>query len=201
MHTDNKSAATVIGIGSTSLFAAAFGGATSADAQTTGAANWSGVYFGLSGGFVGMSTRMNDSAVATGLGAFGYGAAPVPGIGTNAKIGGNGGTIGLHGGYNFQVGRIVLGVEGDISWVNAKADGTGVLRSTGTAYGYGGNRSFGTSTFRSKVDSLATIRGRLGFDLDGSTMVFASAGFAAAQVKNNWSGQMTDAFGTAFSGA
>ena len=198
-----KSTATAVGVGSSSLIAAAFGGATPADAQT-GVTNWSGMYFGLSGGFVGMTTRMNDSTVAEGLnliqrqiGGFTYGYASGGSSGSDAKLGGNGGTAGIHGGYNLQFGRMIVGAEADISWVSAKTSGSGIIRAANGYAGYANTTSFG-----SKINALATIRGRLGLDLNGSTMVYATAGFATANVKSYWSGQLASpgyGYGTPFS--
>jgi outer membrane immunogenic protein len=188
MQTSSGSTATAIGIGTTSLLAAAVGGAAPAEAQATGPGNWTGMYLGFTGGFAALSTQMNDTAVASGLGYAAWGTSQ----GTNAKLGAKGAMAGLHAGYNLQAGKIVYGVEADISWANVKASGTGrVNNASNYGYSYGG----GTSNFSSKVDALATVKARLGYDLNGSTMVFVTGGFATANVKNSWS---SDALSSSF---
>jgi outer membrane immunogenic protein len=63
-------------------------------------------------------------------------------------------------GYNWQVGRLVLGVEGDIQYTDMKQEET-----------------FGAVTASAKVKSFATARGRLGYAFD-RMMVYGTGGFA-----------------------
>jgi outer membrane immunogenic protein len=73
----------------------------------------------------------------------------------------NGGNIGLTGGYNYQIGQYVLGVEGDYNFMNAK----------GTSGVYVGEQN-----------NLATLRGRLGYAVD-RVLLFGTAGYAGASIK------------------
>ena len=78
---------------------------------------------------------------------------------------------GVHGGKNFQTGSIVLGVEGDWSWSNAKGTGLCVAACAGT----GSNPTF-------HVNSTGSLRGRAGLAVD-RTLWYLTAGVAAADVK------------------
>ena len=71
---------------------------------------------------------------------------------------------GGHIGYNMQCGRLVGGVEGDISYVD--------LESHATA-------ADGTD-FWTSIDWLATLRGRLGVAVHDSMLIYATAGVAWA---------------------
>ncbi len=161
------------------MIAAAVGGAAPVEAQSSGApGNWTGLYLGFTGGFASLSTQMNDTAVATGLGYVGQGTSS----GTNAKLSGSSAMAGIHAGYNLQAGKIVYGVEADISWASIKASGSGRSNHSYGAYNYGGS-----ANFSSKIDALATVKARLGYDLNGSTLLYVTGGFATANVKNSWS--------------
>jgi len=78
-----------------------------------------------------------------------------------------GGLAGLTGGYNLQSGNWVYGVEADIAATD--------LSDTGT---------FDASTDEYDVDinSMATLRGRVGYDM-GRWMPYATVGFAAADAE------------------
>lgn len=80
---------------------------------------------------------------------------------------GSGFGLGALAGYNWQMGNTVFGVEGHLS-----ADR---IRGTTTT---------GIGEVRSEVSGLGSLRGRVGFAAD-RTLVFASAGPAAAAVRHN----------------
>ena len=61
--------------------------------------NWTGFYFGLEGGGGFAKTRQTDSSGVT--------------CGTYSQAGG---LFGVTGGYNWQFGNIVAGIEADFSW-------------------------------------------------------------------------------------
>jgi len=73
----------------------------------------------------------------------------------------NGGNYGLTGGYNYQIGQYVVGVEGDYDFMSAK--GTNGANS-------------GTQ------NSLGTLRGRVGYAVDRA-LLFGTAGYAGASIK------------------
>ncbi len=66
----------------------------------------------------------------------------------------NGVIGGVHLGYNFQNGNVVIGIEGDISLSGAGIEG-----------------------FNNEQDYLASVRGRLGYAMD-NTLLYATAGVA-----------------------
>jgi outer membrane immunogenic protein len=86
---------------------------------------------------------------------------------------------GFDGGYNWQVGNYLAGVEGDIEW----------LHLSGSAVS--GPLSFvpppGTFTISSNadIDWLATLRGRLGFT-SGNWLFYATGGAAFTTLHGNF---------------
>jgi outer membrane immunogenic protein len=87
---------------------------------------------------------------------------------------------GAEGGYNWQTGALVLGVEGDFSGANIKAAGSFVF--AGSAQG-----APETTTASSSLDWLATIRGRIGFTPTDRLLIFGTGGVAFGQVNNQMS--------------
>jgi outer membrane immunogenic protein len=88
----------------------------------------------------------------------------------------SGGLIGGAVGYNYQLDRWVLGVEADDSWADITGSGTCGFNSAAPHACGGGIRW------------LATVRGRLGYDVGqifpgvGTTMVYAAGGLAVGEV-------------------
>ena len=70
--------------------------------------NWSGLYYGVSGGYGWGSSRHNDPA---GSGSFDV----------------DGWMLGGTAGYNWQSGPMVFGLEGDLSWTNMEGRGTSAV--------------------------------------------------------------------------
>src|SRR5262245_58408036 len=70
------------------------------------------------------------------------------------------GLVGVHGGYNWQMGQAVVGIEGDYSWVNG--------RSTFT--------TAEPDSVSVKLQSLASVRGRAGA-VFGNLFVYGTAGW------------------------
>jgi outer membrane immunogenic protein len=73
----------------------------------------------------------------------------------------NGGLIGGTAGYNWQVGQIVFGLEGDGDWSGIKGS---------------------TTNFETRNDWLATFRGRLGYAFD-RFLPYVTGGLAAGDIK------------------
>lgn len=105
--------------------------------------NWSGFYIGINGGG-------------------GWGESQWDGIN---KFDLSGGLIGGTIGYNWQVGQIVVGAEGDIDWSGVKGTTTALCAA-------------GCET-RNKW--LATVRGRLGYAFD-RFLPYITAGLAAGDI-------------------
>ena len=70
-----------------------------------------------------------------------------------------GGTIG----FNWQTGGLVLGVEADGAWSNAKPNLTGA--------------AVAGLTFDDRVNSMGTVRGRVGYAFD-QVLVYGTGGYA-----------------------
>lgn len=92
----------------------------------------------------------------------------------------NGGVFGGQIGFNYQINQIVLGMEGDFDWSSISSTSTlAILSET------------------SKIDWLATIRGRAGFAVD-RIMFYGTGGVAFVPTSDN----VTAAgFGTIFNAA
>lgn len=84
--------------------------------------------------------------------------------------GAKGAVYGVHGGYNHQIGRAVVGVEADWSGAN-------LTSSNSAPPAFAGGFTF---TAGEKVKSLASIRGRAGLAFD-QLMLYGTAGVAWAQ--------------------
>jgi outer membrane immunogenic protein len=84
-----------------------------------------------------------------------------------------GGTAGGLAGYNWQQGSFVYGVEGDWSWLGAKAGDNAIVN--------GGNESLSISF---DLNWLATLRGRAGLAFD-ATLFYVTGGLALGHVKNS----------------
>ena len=69
-------------------------------------------------------------------------------------------------GYNVQLGKIVLGIEGDYGWSNAN----------------GGKQCPGFFfTCNAELDSLASLTGRVGYSF-GRALFYAKGGWAGGEV-------------------
>jgi outer membrane immunogenic protein len=127
--------------------------------------NWTGFYFGASaGGSLGFSDHVDR---ATGISdASGY----------NVKGGQFGGTLG----YNWQMSNVVVGFEGDVSWVAER----GVIPDVGAnAIALGQLDGNGQPLFSSFTGETwqATARGRVGYAFN-NLLFYGTGGYAAAGV-------------------
>jgi outer membrane immunogenic protein len=122
--------------------------------------SWTGCYLGIEGGGAwGHSDQISG-------GPFGFGSIS-GGTGYDVSGGLVGGTVGC----NYQVNSWVLGVEGDMSWVD-KSGSTHEAPPFNT-----------TSVIGTHEHWLATIRGRLGFTPMDRWLLYVTGGFAAADVE------------------
>lgn len=85
-------------------------------------------------------------------------------------------TLGLRAGYNFQSNHLVYGVVGDISYANISEEQR-AFSATPATY-----------IERRKLDTLATLRGRLGYASDLPILPYITAGLAYGDVKYSWEG-------------
>lgn len=133
-------------LGTLALVAASmlWGGAAAADGCHQGAFN--GLYIGASVGYAGLDADVYPQNLG--------------------KVSSDDGGVigGGHLGYNMQCGRLVFGVEGDISYVDLESHG---VDSTG-------------ADLWTSIDWLATLRGRVGVTISESALLYATAGVAWA---------------------
>jgi len=120
---------------------------------------WSGLYIGGHLGYLWGRTRVDDDGVTTEHNAR-----------TDGVIGG------AMIGYNWQIDRVVFGLEGDFGWTNAHGVGSSeppppVLIPVTT---------HGPNSYEVRWTSHA--RGRLGYAFD-KWLVFAAGGFAASDLR------------------
>jgi outer membrane immunogenic protein len=110
--------------------------------------NWSGLYLGLNAGYT--SASVGESV--TGAAVDSAGASLAGGIG------------GAQFGFNYQLGRVVVGFEADFDGTMATKTLTGAVLSN-----------------TARIPWVATVRGRLGYAFD-RYLVYATAGGAADQL-------------------
>lgn len=126
--------------------------------------NWTGIYFGLNGGYTfGQSTPM--SLFSDSYTAFNYDA--------------NGWLGGLTAGAQMQSGHTVIGVEGDIDWANITGSSRGPIFLNGN--------NLGTATLSSTVNSISTLRTRVGYAFD-NWLIYGTGGIAVTNEKSTLTG-------------
>ncbi len=145
--------------------------------------NWTGFYIG---GDVGWAHSIQDATTdptpSPGFGAPAIGGAGLAGIGvlpTSHDLNDDSFLGGVHAGYNWQTGGVVLGIEGDFMFLGRKVSDTETLFHT-----FAGPTAFGTMEVTAKNDWLASLRGRLGWAA-GAWMPYITGG--AAWTKTSYS--------------
>lgn len=167
------------------LFGAAFasvaatGGAVAADLGTApvykapppvAVWSWTGAYVGLNAGWGWNNDNGNLFCVTPGGVRNG---APCGAIaaGLQGNTSGNGFVGGGQIGYNWQVGQFVWGIEADFQGADIRGSATPVF-SPGI---------FAVSN--QKIDSIGTVRGRLGLAAFDHAMIYATGGLAYGQIR------------------
>jgi outer membrane immunogenic protein len=135
------------------------------------AADWSGFYVGLTGG--GSFSTETDTRTTGTTGFLSLAPGFVP---NQLKTGKDGFVFGAHAGYNQQIGGLVLGVEGDVVWMDKKktAAFTGNVTPLATAL---------TTTATAELSYLGTLRGRLGFAPTNQFHIYATGGLAFGEAE------------------
>lgn len=115
---------------------------------------WSGFYVGLNGGYAWGNGDQDITVDALGF--------LVP---PSAQVGISGGLLTGSLGANYQMDEFVVGVEGELGWANIS----------------GMTIQSGDDGYRTSVDWLGNLRGRLGYAVD-SFMVYGTGGVAVAGI-------------------
>jgi outer membrane immunogenic protein len=157
--------------------------------QSIGAFSWTGFYAGVNAGygFGGNDNVSTEGQEAPNIANIAGGARPgFVSLDRSGFIGG--GQLG----YNYQAGQFLAGFETDIAYTDFRD--TENVGTTQLVTGLPLN-----NTFRSRIDYLGTVRGRLGYSWD-RTLFYATGGLAYGETKHS-----VDMFGptgnTQFSGA
>lgn len=122
--------------------------------------DWTGFYAGINAGYAGGRTSWSDPAVGTDSGRFGM----------------SGALIGGQLGYNYQMGNVVLGVETDMDWLNAK----GSMTSNGAGDVCAAD---GGGACQTQQSWLGTTRARVGYAF-GRWMPYVTGGVAYGNIQS-----------------
>jgi opacity protein-like surface antigen len=126
------------------------------------AVNWTGLYVG---GFTGAD--------------YGWSELSVPGS-ASAGLNPSGVLAGGTLGYNYQIGRYVLGIEGDGGWTNLTGSAPCAPLSNGGDFGAPPVSAFFQTTCHEDVSWVATVAGRAGYLWTPRTLLYLKAGVAWA---------------------
>ena len=130
---------------------------------------WTGGYFGINAGYA----FDHEGSFRTTPAVAGFG-------NRTATASSDGFTGGGQLGYNYQFGAgngIVVGVEADAAY-------TDLDRTRSVAYGFNGAALDATvTTYRSSLDYLGTVRGRVGYAFN-QFLIYGTGGFAFGGVDN-----------------
>jgi outer membrane immunogenic protein len=143
--------------------------------------SWTGFYFGGTVGGGWMTSSSTESVTSTfcnpaliGCPADGPAlAAAIPGSYNLTKAGF---LAGVEAGYNWQIGRYVLGIETDLSGIGLSGS-TSVTNGVVPA-GFPGNTIVAYGTYSEKLNYLGTFRGRAGYLVYDSLLAYATGGLA-----------------------
>jgi outer membrane immunogenic protein len=121
--------------------------------------NWTGPYVGIAGGYGWGHSNQTDPPFEVGDGSYAL----------------NGGILGGTLGYNWQQGPWVFGVEGDYSWADI----------SGSSNVCGPIPPFLPHSCGSKIESLGTLRGRIGYAMGatGNWLPYVTGGLAVGEVQ------------------
>ena len=141
--------------------------------------DWTGFYVGATAGaawgqYTPRTSTVNDGYIGP------RGAAAIAAAGMQT-INPTGFVAGLAGGYNWQIGSVVLGLEADLQAVDLEgATGSGAIPYPAKA---------GTFTITSygSTDWLFTARPRLGWVMPNHWLLYATGGLAVTQLHSNFS--------------
>ena len=141
--------------------------------------SWTGWYAGVNGGYSWGRSDTTGNLYNNTSGAL---------LGTATdKFKLNGGIFGIQGGYNWQSDKIVYGIEADIQWSGEKGS-TLFSCNTGpclpTAIAPGGALA-DTVALSQKIAWFGTLRGRAGWTVTPTWLLYVTGGLAYGDVKTD----------------
>ena len=138
---------------------------------------WTGAYFGVNAGYAfDADTRVTSfNGTGTAFNAPGAFRSTADGFTGGGQVGYNLQLPGFGGGFGGPGNGIVVGFEADAAYTDLSRGRTiGVFDNTG---------ALGTGTFRTGLDYLGTVRGRVGYAFN-QFLVYGTGGFAYGGVNN-----------------
>jgi outer membrane immunogenic protein len=146
--------------------------------------SWTGGYWGVTLGWGYLDSNVSDSPTAfctTGIvGCPALGPAIAGAIPTSYSVSPNGFLGGIEAGYNWQVGRLVYGLETDFSGANINGSTTTTLVGVAPV-----NTVSVVGTAGERLSYLGTVRARLGWTPLDPLLFYATGGFAYGGVKSS----------------
>lgn len=147
---------------------------------------WTGFYAGLNAGYgFGISSNAQNNGWAN-PSYFQNSVSTAAYAGANSWMGRgivqNGFSGGAQAGYNYQLlNSLLIGLETDIqgAGIRGTGDANGLAPSSPTSYSRNNN------TLQAGIDWMGTVRGRLGYLITPSTMVYATGGLAYGEAYLN----------------
>lgn len=136
--------------------------------------NWTGFYIGgnVGYGFGGDGDVTSRGQLGPNIANIATGARP-----GSIELDRNGLLGGAQIGYNWQIGSLVYGVEGDISLTDLKDKRDFVTSQINTGLAQ-------SNVFSSELEYFGTVRGRAGFALD-RTLIYGTGGLAFGKVNSS----------------
>ena len=139
---------------------------------------WTGFYVGAHAGYMRTDNGVSLAAVYPG-GLFELDVRNRT-LATKVSIKNDAATGGVQAGYNVQFEGVVVGIEADVSLMDATAKET---YSAPDLFMFNGVMTH--STFRSELDALGTLRARAGLAFERA-LFYATGGFAVGEVNNGF---------------
>ena len=136
---------------------------------------WTGIYIG---GNAGYAFSDNNRIVTTGQAAENVTTVALGARPGNVTVNQDGFTGGGQIGYNQQIGNFVVGVEADAAYTDLQRTVNVVTTAPAAVGGAVATRN---NVFRSSLDYLGTVRGRVGYAWD-RVLVYGTGGFAYGDV-------------------
>jgi outer membrane immunogenic protein len=155
--------------------------------------NWTGFYLGVNGGYGWDPTTVTFDPGTFGALVFAPGFVPTSGAPVSLSVHPKGWLGGVHAGYNWQAGTWVYGLEADFDAADMKGSAAAPFSAIGTEFADAAAIN-GNLGLTQKIDSLSTIRGRLGWAAD-TVLFYVTGGAGWAHVKTT-----LNTFGVSVSG-